>query len=306
MGARVVVKVYALGEPALEAGIVLQEVVHLVLIACHDDAEMIAIVLHKGQQRIQDGTATAGGVGGQLIGLINEQHSIHGVPHRLIEVPLMLLVEHLRHQFRSGELHQVPPLQHPQVAQDLPHVPCHGGLACAGVAGEQVVSRLLLIACQHPAAKPLYSRLHAIETGQAVEPVQRFRLHLRHRFQVAGQGFRNVAWFQEGVGDPRLIGHRLGFRILFPVPQHFIQQVHRFSSVVPLRARQVHPVLTEVGQCCLEFVRENGVVLPCVEGHDLFHLRRSVVADVQVAEPSGQTGVGLLKQLHLPGVACRH
>ena len=238
---------YALGEPALEAGIVLQEVVHLVLIACHDDAEMIAIVLHKGQQRIQDGTATAGGVGGQLIGLINEQHSIHGVPHRLIEVPLMLLVEHLGHQFRSGELHQVPPLQHPQVAQDLPHVPCHGGLACAGVAGEQVVSRLLLIACQHPAAKPLYGRLHAIETGQAVEPVQRFRLHLRHRFQVAGQGFRNVAWFQEGVGDPRLIGHRLGFRILFPVPQHFIQQVHRFSSVVPLRARQVHPVLTEVG-----------------------------------------------------------
>lgn len=184
--AGVVVKVYALGEPALEAGVVLQEVVHLVLIACHDDADILPVVLHERQQRVQDGTATAGGVGGQLISLVDEQNAVHRVLHGLVEVPMMLLIEHLGHQFRSGELHQVPPLQHPQVAQDLPHVPCHGGLASAGIAGEQVVSRLLLVSRQHPPAEPLHGGLHAIETSQAVQSVQRFCPHLGHRFQVAG------------------------------------------------------------------------------------------------------------------------
>ena len=171
---------------------------------------------------------------------------------------MMLLIEHLGHQFRGGELHQVPPFQHPQVAQDLPHVPCHGGLASAWIAGEQVVSRLLLVSRQHPPAEPLHGGLHAIETSQAVQSVQRFCPHLGHRFQVAGQGFRNVTGLQEGVGAAVLVGHRLGVRVPLPVPHHVVQQVHRLSGVVPLCARQVHPVLTEVGQRRPELVGEDG------------------------------------------------
>ena len=73
---RIVVEMDGLGEAALQSGVGVDEVVHLVGIASHDADELAAVVLQSFQQRV-DSLATEAVVVTRFqgIGLVDEQHA---------------------------------------------------------------------------------------------------------------------------------------------------------------------------------------------------------------------------------------
>ena len=138
---RVVLEQQKTVEAGLQTGVGVDELVHQVGVARHDDHQIVPVILHGLQQGV-DGllpevvfTAAVEG-----IGLIHEQHAAHGLLDDLLGLEGGL--PHIAsHQTAAVHLHQLPLGENAQASVDAGHHPGHHGLAGAGIAGEHHVQR---------------------------------------------------------------------------------------------------------------------------------------------------------------------
>ena len=136
----VVVERQSSGEPGGQAGVGTDEALHLVGVAGDDDDHLVAVVLHQLDQR-RDGLLTevvAPPVGDQRVRLVDEQHAAQGTAERGLRLRRGM-PDVLTDQGAPVDLDQMPGVEHAQRPKDLPVQPGHGGLAGAGVAGEDQV-----------------------------------------------------------------------------------------------------------------------------------------------------------------------
>ena len=117
----------------------MDELVHQVRVACHDDHQIVTVVLHGLQDGV-DGLLTEVVVGASVegVGLIDEQYAAHGFFQHLGGFQCRLT--HVAcHKTAAVHLHQLALTQNAQREIDAAHQPCHHGLAGTGVAGEDHV-----------------------------------------------------------------------------------------------------------------------------------------------------------------------
>ena len=132
-------------EVAVEAGfqarVGVDELVHQAVVASDDDDEVLAVILHGLQERV-DGlqTEVVFGFGVQAVGLVDEQHAAECALDHLRRLGGRL--SHVaRDQTGAVHLHQMTLGKDAQGAVDAGHHARDGGLAGAGIAGKHHVQR---------------------------------------------------------------------------------------------------------------------------------------------------------------------
>ena len=131
-------------EPGRDAGVGLDEALHLPRVAGHDHHDLVAVVLHQleqGRDRLVAEVAERVGRD-QGVGLVDEQHAAGG----LVEAgggARCGLADVLADQVGPAHLDQVAVREHAELGVDPGQQPGHRGLRGAGVAGEDHVPRLL-------------------------------------------------------------------------------------------------------------------------------------------------------------------
>ena len=118
-------------------GVGAEEGVHAVLVAGEDHDQVVALVLHHLQQDLDRFLPVVALVLGpvEVVRLIDEQHA----PHCALQYLASLrrgMTDVLAHEVIARHGHEVPFAHVPEAIEDLRHAQRHGGLACAGVAGE--------------------------------------------------------------------------------------------------------------------------------------------------------------------------
>ena len=177
-------------EPGLQPRVGVDEPGHQGGVPRHDDHEIVPVVLHGLEDGVDGLLAEVlvRPLGGQGVGLVNEQHAPQGLFDDLLGLDGGLA--HVpRHQPAAVHLHQVALGEQPQGGVDLPHDPGHGGLAGAGVAGEhQVEGHVRALHAPltpqspdlHQVHQALHVLLHHLQAHQLVE--------LRHGLLQRGPG----------------------------------------------------------------------------------------------------------------------
>ena len=205
----------------------MDELVHQVGVARHDDHQIVPVILHGLQQGV-DGflpevvfTAAVEGVG-----LVHEQHAAHGLLDDLLGLEGGL--PHIAcHQAAAVHLHQLTLGQDAQAPVDAGHHPRHHGLAGTGIAGEyhvqghigggQIVLLAQLIDLHH-VDEVVYLLLHHAQSDVAVQLRQQILDLLRRRqlllsglfvAGLGGGGGRRVLLLRVLAGDGGR-GRRLG------------------------------------------------------------------------------------------------
>ena len=136
---RIVVEMQIAVEARLQAGVRVDKAIHQPVVARHNDHQILAVILHGLEQRIDGLLAEivlAAAVQG--IGLVDEEHAAL----RLIDNLLRLggrLADITRHKAASVHLDQLSLREHAQRLIDARHQAGDHGLARAGIAGEHHV-----------------------------------------------------------------------------------------------------------------------------------------------------------------------
>ena len=128
-------------ETGFQARVGVDELVHQAVVACDDDDEILAVILHGLQQRV-DGlqTEVVFGFGVQAVGLVDEQHAAKGALDHLRRLGGRL-THVARDQAGTVHLHQLALGQDAQGAVDAGHHTRNRRLAGAGIAGKDHMQR---------------------------------------------------------------------------------------------------------------------------------------------------------------------
>ena len=194
----VVRKLDAGAEARAQAGVGVEEVLHLLGVARGDHHEVLATILQLHQQFVDRLLPEVAVVAlGQRVRLVDEQHAA--------QRPLNLrpglgrgLADVSDHQIGALGLHQVPLRHHAQGAVDLRDQPGHSGFGRPGVTGEHQVPA----ARRHRQARRSPPRVHLDLGGQRTDPLLH-RLQADHAVQLGHQLVQGLARL------PLRLGHDL-------------------------------------------------------------------------------------------------
>ena len=214
---RVVVEHDLLIEARTQAGVGIQERLHEVGVARHDDHEVVAVVLHGLEEGV-DGLhaeVVRPGIGGQGIGLVDEEQAAVRTVHDLLGLDGRL-ADIAADEPGAVDLDQVPLAEHAELLIDLAEQTRHGGLAGTGVAGKDHVQRHMRLR-QTALLTQLVDLQQVDETiqvlldlGQTDETVQ-----VREQVLDALLGLRLGLWLRLCLGQGRLeAGLGVGLGIL--------------------------------------------------------------------------------------------
>ena len=133
---------YRLCEPTLQAWVGIDEVVHLIRVACHNTDELSTIVFQTLQQGINSlGAKGIAIVRLQGISLIDKQHATDSLIHQLIRLDGRLSGIAC-HQFSTVGLHQLSTGYNTECLEDIGHNSGHSGLTCTRITREDIVLTL--------------------------------------------------------------------------------------------------------------------------------------------------------------------
>ncbi len=208
---RVVLEVDERAEPALQATVGLEEVVHLLLVAGHDNHQVVAVVLHLLQQGVHGLGAKVVAAAVERVGLVDKEHAAQCALHHGLGLGRGAS-DVLGDKVRAGDLHQVPLGEDALLFENLGHDARNRGLARAGVAQKHHVAGTRRTRAQTELALAL---LDLVGTQDAAD-----------LFLYAGQTGEPLQLLEGAQGDVVNLAERVGdlLPLLDPVaaPLHFI------------------------------------------------------------------------------------
>ena len=212
---RIVVKVQVAVEAGLKAGVRVDEFLHQSVVARHDHYKVVAVILHRLEQRI-DGllaeVVVALAVEG--VGLVDEQHAAERLFDDLTRLDGSL-ADVARDKAAAVDLDKLPLREYAERAIDARHQARDHRLARAGVAGKDHVERKVRVGKAHLLA-PLEDGRHvdevihlALDLAEAHIAVQ-LRLEILDLLRRGKRRFLLFLLVRTGGG-----GGLLGLRALF-------------------------------------------------------------------------------------------
>ena len=121
-------------ESRMQSGIGMNEGIHLIGIAGHDNDEAVASVLHPFQESVDGLLAKISLLVGERVGFVNEKNPVEGASNDPIGCDSGL-TDIFGDESRAVTLHEVAFLEDAEGLVDASHQSSYGGLARAGFAG---------------------------------------------------------------------------------------------------------------------------------------------------------------------------